>query len=338
MKHRRQAGSATIAALVLLVLLAAVAGGGALLISGSLLRERHSVDDYALRKALATEAERVAALIAADPTPEADSPQDPVWDALASPALADATDSLEDVSSALDPNWVQKNVFTKTGLKALLKDTGSADVLQQRRADLGFFTNLEQAYGDLFITDALAKYCTPYGYANINVSDEFALRRLFAIRTGDEAAADVFQARIRQLLSDRRILEPGNLRDFLGLDYDSLYPVINVEPVMNAHFVDPLTLGELLAYADLKVPHPPVAAQAILAMRDKVEMTSEQLHTLVGAADTSRIYQYLGVTTWFWKVTVKKAGDTLDMIITRIPVAKDEKPRFTIVERRYTRA
>jgi hypothetical protein len=333
----RQAGSATIAALVLLVLLAAVAGGGALVISGTLSRERHSLDDYALRKALAAEAERVAALLAEDPTPGADSPRDPVWDALASPALSEAADSLQDVSSALDPNWVQRNVFTKTGLTSLLKDTGSVDVLQQRRSDLGFFTNIEKAYGDLFIKDALEKYFTPYGYANINVTDEFALRRLYAIRTGDEAAADVFHARIQQLLIDQTILKPEDLRTFLGLDYDTLFPVMNAEPVMNAHFVDPLTLGELLAYPDLKVPHPQQAAQAILDMRDKVEMTAEQLQTLIGAPDTSRIYQYLGVTTWFWKVTVKKAQDTLDMIIARIPVAKDAKPRFTIVERRYTR-
>jgi hypothetical protein len=337
MRRGRQAGSATIAALVLLVLLAAVAGGGVLIVSASLSRERHSVDAYALRQALEKEGERVAALLAEDPTPGADSPQDPVWDGLASPGLEGAADTLQDVSSAVNPNWVQKNLFTKTGLKALLKDTGSADVLQQKRADLGFFINMEQAYGDLFIKDALEKYCTPYGYANINVTDEFALRRLFAIRTGDEAAADVFHARIQQLLIDQKILTPQDLRTFLGLDYDTLFPVMNVEPVMNAHFVDPLILGELLVYPDLKVPQPQQAAQAILTMRTTVEMSSEQLHTLIGAPATSRIYQYLGVTTWFWKVTVKQAQETLDMIVARMPVAPDQKARFTIVERRYSR-
>jgi hypothetical protein len=72
-------------------------------------------------------------------------------------------------------------------------------------------------------------------------------------------------------------------------------------------------------------------------MRDKVEMTGEQLHTLIGAPGTSRIYQYLGVTTWFWKVTVKQSHETLDMVVARIPVGPDEKARFTIVERRYSR-
>jgi len=337
MKARRNDGAATIAVLVLMVLLAASAGGGALILGGTLARERRSVDGYSLRRALEGEGQRIAAVLAADPTPQADSPADPVWAAVGAPGLADATDSLKDVSSALNPNWVQKNVLTKTGLKDLLKDTGSTDILQQRRADQGFFTDITAAYGDLFIEGALEKYCTPYGYPNINVTDEFALRKLYALRTGAEAAADVFHSKIQGLLIAQRILKPEQLRDFLGLDYDALYPVMNVEPTMNVHYVAPRILDALLGYPELKVPHAQATAQAILDARLTREISEADLHRMIGAADNNRIYQYLGVTTWFWKITVKHPSAVLDMVIARIPGAPDAKPRFTVVEERYAR-
>ncbi len=340
MKANRQAGSATVAALVLLILLASMAGGGVLIIRGALLRENRSVAGYDLRRALEKEGMRIVAALGEDPTPKADSPHDPVWSALTSPEMPEVTVALQDVSSALNPNWVQKNVFTRTGLKTLLKDSGSADVLQQRRADQGFFTDIKAAYGDLFAEGALEKYFTPYGYPNINVTDEFALRKLFALRTGDEAAADVFHSRIQGLLMEQRILMPDQLRTFLGLDYDTLYPVMNVEPCMNAHFVDHRILEELLAYPDLKVPRPQAAAQAILDMRSGAEMTSQDLRRMIAAPETSRIYQYLGVTTWFWKISVTHPSASLRLIVARVPGAPgspDDPPRFTIVEERYSR-
>ena len=87
----------------------------------------------------------------------------------------------------------------------------------------------------------------------------------------------------------------------------------------------------------LKVPNPLDTAKAIIAMRDTTEISAEQLHTLIGAPAASRVYQYLGVTTWFWKVTVKKAARVLDLVVARMPVAPDQKARFVIVERRYSR-
>jgi hypothetical protein len=337
MRADRRAGSATVAALVFLVVLASMAGGGVLIIRGALLREGRSVATYDQRQALEKEGERIVAALGDDPTPHSDSPHDPVWSALTSPDNPAVTVTLQDVSSALNPNWVQKNVFTRTELKSLLKDSGSADVLQQRRADTGFFTDIETAYGDLFVDGALEKYFTPYGYPNINTADEFALRKLFALRTGDEAAADVFHSHIQALLIQQRILKPDQLRTFLGLDYDRLYPVMNVEPAMNAHFVDPRILGDLLAYPELKVPHPQDAAQAILDMRASTEMTTDDLHRMIGAPDTSRIYQYLGVTTWFWKIGVTLSPASLSLIVARVPGAPDDPPRFTIVEERYSR-
>jgi hypothetical protein len=337
-KGNAQEGSASILVLVMLVLLTAAAGGCALLLNGTLSQQHRSAAAYALRRSLEGEAERVVAALASDPTPQSDSSLDPVWSAIQSPAVEGASLALADASSALDPNWAQKNVFSKTGLKALLKAPGNADVLQQRREDKGFFMDFTDAYGDLFVEGALEKHFTAYGYANINVTDEFALRKLYALRTGDAKAAEAFHGKIQQLLTDQKILKPEELRTFLGSAYDALFPTVNAEPIMNVHFVDALTLTELLAYPDLKVPHPSEVAQAILNSRERSELSSADMKQMIGASPTSRIYQYLGVTTWFWRITASKEKSHLEMIVARVPGSPDAPAQFSIVEERFSRS
>lgn len=331
-----QSGSASITVLVLLVFCAAVAAGGILVLEATLLRERRSVNANDQRKALSAEAERVIALLANDPTPQSDSHVDPVWGELLTPALEGATVVLKDVSSALDPNWVQKNVFTKTGLKTLLMGESAAEALQQRREDKGFSTDIVSEYGDLFADKALETYFTAYGYPNINVTDEFALRALYALRTGDPSGAETFHARIQQLLAEKKLLKPDQLQAFFGADYDKLFPIMNAEPIMNAHFIDPLVLRALLAYPDLKVPQPAQSAASILDARDSAELSLEALHGLIGAPAESRIYQYIGVTTWFWKIGVTKGTAHAETIVARIPAEADVPRRYVIVEQRFT--
>jgi hypothetical protein len=336
--RRAQEGSASVLVLVLLTMLAAAAGGAAGLLQGSLRYLRASEDASAMRRSLEREADRVIAALAADPTPGTDSPLDPVWSVVGAPGGEGVVLSLADVSSALDPNWVQKNVLSRTALKSLLSSAGAADELQQRREDRGFSLDLPGAYGDLFAEGALDRYFTAYGTANINVTDEFALRALYALRTGDAAAAEDFHARVRQLLRGQRVLRPDELQAFLGPGYDALYPVMNAEPCMNVHFLDPLILTELLAYPALAVPHPRESALAILETRTRSELSSRDLLKLVAAPDASRIYQFLGVVTWFWRLTVATRNARLELVIARVPGSFGEPARFQIVEERYGRS
>jgi hypothetical protein len=337
MRHPQE-GSASVLVLVLLTLLAAAAGGAVSLLQGSLRYLRASEDVSAVRRSLEREADRVMAALAADPTPDADSPLDPVWSAIGTPAGEGFTLSLADVSSALDPNWVQKNVFTRTGLASLLRSPEAADELQQRREDRGFSLDLPGEYGDLFADGVLNRYFTAYGTVNVNVTDEFALRRLYALRTGDAAGAEAFHARVQQLLRDRRILRPDELPAFLGPGYDELEPIINAEPCMNVHFLDPLILSGLLAYPALAVPDPQESARAILETRTRAELSGADVVNLVAAPAASRIYQYFGVVTWFWRLTVAKRDARLELVIARVPGRRREPPRFLIVEERYARS
>ena len=333
MSRDRAEGSVSVLVFAVLAFLAAGAGGVVLLLNASIQYQRKSQAAYQARLSLEGHAESVVAALAADPTPRSDSPLDPVWDFVAS-APDGVRLTLSDVSSALNPNWIQKSVFSKTALRSTLKTEGDADVLQQRRENTGFSESLGEAYGDLFVEGALGRYFTAYGYANINVTDEFALQRLYALRTDDSAGAEVFHSQVQRLLMEQRILKPAELRTFLGSVYDAMYPVVNVEPCMNVHFVDPDVLIALLSYPELKVPHPAEAARQILDARGRTELSEDDLTRIMGAPPASRIYQYFGVVTWFWRISASAGSSRLDLVVARLPGATGDPTRYATVEER----
>jgi hypothetical protein len=335
-RRKSQGGSTSVTALILLVLLAAVAGGGIIVLQSALSYDAKSVRNDEQKLPLKKEAQRVIKALCDDTTPEADSPLDQVWSAIRMPETEGVTIKLQDLSSNLNPNWVQKNILAKTHLGDLLKPGVTPDVLQQRREDKGFSVDLALEYGDLIKEEAIPKYFTAYSYANINVTDEFALRKLYAIRTGDEPGSEVFHGHVQELLAQKKILKPTDLRQFLGIDYDTLYPMMNVEPIINVHFMDPMVLNELLSYPDWKVSHPREKAQIVLDSRDRSELTGEELRRIIGVAEDNRILQYLGVITWFWKITVSRETASLVLIVARLPSEGESAPRFLITEERFS--
>jgi len=283
------------------------------------------------------EAMRMLAELGRDPSPEVDSPDDPVWAAASRPLLQGAAVRLEDVSSAVNLNWAPRSLFAGTALRGLLRPGHGPDELLMRREERGLGLDLASLYGDLFNEGAIRAYCTPYGYPNINVADELALSSVCAARTGSESAGNDLRARIQLLRMRKKLLAREEVRQFLGADEALLFPLVNGEPSLNVHFLAPFTLEAIMAWPEMKVPHPAQAAGAILGMRATAAVTRAGLAGIVGAPADSRIYQYLGVVTWFWRITVERRTASLVLVAARLPTEEGEHPRFLAVEERYAR-
>jgi hypothetical protein len=331
----REDGSASVYVLVVLVLLSSLALGVYGLVGAGFTYERRSTARSAQRRELEEALAAVLAALADDPTPEADTPNDPVWQRIG--WIEGAVVELADVSSRVNPNWVRKNLLEKTRIGSLMEPGASPDGLQQYREETGFHMNVGSAYETYFRDDAMERYLSPYGYANINVTDEFALRRLYALRTGDHLAAEAFHGRVQQLLRERRLIHREGLREFLGSKADLLLPVMNVEPVWNVHFAEELLLQAVLDYPELQVPDPSAALSSLLASREGGGTAAEDLPSIIGAPPESRVYQYLGLTTWFWRVHVSIAGASLHAVVARTPaISEDGEDRFQVVRHEYS--
>ncbi|HVP19749.1 MAG TPA: hypothetical protein VMU36_12185, partial [Spirochaetia bacterium] len=161
--HTGREGSTTVVALAMLILMASVSAGCALILKAALAHTTRSSDRHQLRLLLRREGERVITLISRDPTPDTDSPMDPVWTEITHGVSPGITVALQDVSSKLNANWVQKPLFQKTALGELLRPGYTAQDLQQRREDKGISTDIAAEYGDLIKEEALGRYFTGYG-------------------------------------------------------------------------------------------------------------------------------------------------------------------------------
>jgi hypothetical protein len=232
---------------------------------------------------------------------------------------------------------VRKNLLEKTELGTLMKPGADPDGLQQYREETGFHSDVGTAYEAYFRDEAMQRYLSPHGYANVNVTDEFALRMLYALRTGGETAAEAFHGRVQLLLREKRLVSREALEEFLGADEELLYPVMNVEPVWNVHYTEELLLRAVLGYPELQVPDPRAALSTLLSAREGPAVVADDLSSIIGAPPESRVYQYLGVVTWFWEVRVRMGSVALYAVVARVP-AKDDggEDRFQVVRREYS--
>ncbi len=324
-----QQGSASVLVLSVLVFLSALFLGAVTFIElaahGLARSQRQDEELRALRKAAG---EAVEALLT-DPTPFADAPTDPVWSWLAQARGDGLAVRLEDVSSRLGPNWIRKELLQDL---EVLEPGRTAQELQQFREDTGLHLNLRPDYETYIQTQALASMFTPYGYYNINLSDEFVLRKVHWQRGGDLQAAESFRIMVQQARVQKRLIDPEVLPEFLGEEnYRLLFPVVNAEPAMNVHFVPEPVLEGLFRHYE----QPRERLALLLSSRRAAELTESELRGLLGdsAGQASPLRPFLGLKTWFWRISVEGREQRLEWIVARVP-REDGMPEFRRVEER----
>lgn len=336
MKPDTQEGSVGVQYLAILFFLAAATGAAALMVTSALSYQKRSEAEFKTRAALEEAALKALPLLEDDATPEADGAGDPIWD-FPNDGSAGITRKVRDVSSALNANFVRKAVFEKTDLQDLMIPGKTEDELQQFREDSGLSPSVE-AYKAFFTKEAMKYSVTGYGWANINVSDEFALRKLCAAATGSEAFAETLHGKVQQLLIEKKVLGREELPFFLGTRVADLFPIMNVEPAMNVNFVDPHILRELIAYPDYHLSGVTAKADSILSMRLAREIKPQDLGGLFGLDANHILFQYFGCRTWFWEISAERDDKRCVLVVAAIPelsALATTKRKFSVIERRF---
>jgi hypothetical protein len=244
----------------------------------------------------------IMADLEADPSPDVNGPDDPVlsWQGK---KIGAYTVHINSLSNRLNPNFIRKNVFEKTNLSFLFEPGKTADALRQFREDQGLFLS-PSAYGEFFSPPVYEKYFSGYGWGNINLIDEFAARSLALALTGSPSEAEAFREKIQTLLINQQLVSGDDLRLVLGESYDTLFPYINAEPLLNVNDLDPLLLRELIAYPDYEIRNPEGKYREILERRSAGPLDAGELHQILGIDAANPLYYYLGAITWFWEVII----------------------------------
>ncbi|MDR2404402.1 MAG: hypothetical protein LBD78_10280 [Spirochaetaceae bacterium] len=336
MKNHSSAGFASLQFLYALFLLSALAGGLGYCLAPLIRAEERAKGynrEYAAAKIIQ---EKVRAALASDPSPGGNGPDDPVW-TLNGTTEDGCTITINPVSDRLNPNFIRKNIFEKTALSRLFRPGFTADDLQQWREDHGLSLSAA-AYHRFFDDGVFEQYFSCYGWANINLIDEFAARTLVSSLTGSEHAAESIRQRIETLLINRTRADRESLASILGIHYGDLFPLINTEPLMNVNFIDSLLLKELIAYPDYKISSPETRWQELINLRTAGIPDREKLSLILGTGTDNPLLQYLGCITWFWEVRIEGRELSCRAVICRLPrgAADQNGPgEYIIIEERY---
>ncbi|MDR2029792.1 MAG: hypothetical protein LBP93_09695 [Treponema sp.] len=280
--------------------------------------------------------EAILADLSADPSPEINGPDDPVlnWNGETGKGY---TISVRPLSDRLNPNFIRKNIFEKTKLMELLNPGTTPDGLQQFREDHGL-SLVSQDYEDFFSPGVFQKYLSPYGWANINLIDEFALRQLVRSLTGSEHLAEEIRNKVQILLINQERVSGETLRSFLGIDYGSLFPFINAEPLMNVNHTEPLLLKEIIAYPDYRITGAEIKYQDLAARLSREALDIHQVMEILDIDRTHPVLNYLGSITWFWEIIITGNKLSCRTVVCRLPPedpSLSEPAQFRIIEQRY---
>jgi hypothetical protein len=336
MKKNSCAGFASAQFLFALFFLASLSMGTAFFLSSAIKIEE------AARRTNAADAEIDAILQAIltdlydDPSPEVNGTDDPVWlwNGKTENGYAIRVRSLSD---RLNPNFVRKNIFEKTNLMGILNPETTPDGLQQFREDHGM-SLVPQDYGEFFSPEIFEKYFSPYGWANINLIDEFAARQLTRSLTGSESTAEELRSKIQTLLIKGERVSGGNLRSFLGMDYDALFPFINAEALMNINLAEPLVLKAIISYPDYRISSAEIKYQELIARIEGEALDIQQLMEILDIDRTHPLLNYFGSITWFWEITITGNRRSCRTVLCRLPPEDPslaEPAQFQIIEQRY---
>ncbi|ULQ59085.1 hypothetical protein K7I13_11280 [Brucepastera parasyntrophica] len=338
MKQDSETGAAAVSFLIILFFLSAVAAGAGFFISSVIKMENRYRQSSSRESEIGLILEKILEDLYTDQTPEVNSPDDPVW-AWNDTAENGYSISIIPLSDRLNPNFVRKNVFEKTSLHDLFLPGRTADDLQQFREENGLSLS-ETIYETFFDEKILSSYFSAYGWANINLIDEFAARQLAQSLTGSSYTGESFRNQIQTLLITQQLVDRNTLRETLAGSYDDFFPVINAEPLMNVHFMEPFLLKELIAYPDYNISSPNVRYQEILSLREKGSITQETLANILGIDKTNRLFYYIGCITWFWEIKIENETTVSSTIVCRFPqegIDASGEIRYQIVEQRYNK-
>lgn len=310
----------TLLVILFISTLAAGIGTGVSLTRYSVIRVRLITTE---KEILQDEVMAVINQLSGDPTPNADSAFDPVWDYIRNKTTENMKLQLTDVSSRININSVHPLFLERTEFRNTFKTGSTIETFRNARNQYGFCIKIPEVYRDIFSGSALENYFTSYGFMNINTAYEFSLQRMFELLTGDPAAAEVFHSFLEQSLTSKSIMENEALQTAFGSSYRLISPLIGTWPEMNVNFIPEFVLEQVLCYpyGGKQLQNSSAALKNILYLRKIQEINSSQLRSMIHVTESlqERIFQYLGTKTWFWEIKAETAESSVQAVAVYLP-------------------
>ncbi|MBN2651893.1 MAG: hypothetical protein JXR63_05870 [Spirochaetales bacterium] len=211
-----------------------------------------------------------------------------------------------DVSSRLNPNFCRTSLFEKSDMGQWFVSQDKIQEFKDLRAKRLPSEDVE-VYREFFKEEVYDLYFSPYTFVNFNVAYADELAKLIEYRTQGRMGYDAALGSVNSLIEQLKLLDYEGLKGFFGAEFEAVYPVINVQPLLNVNFVDEELLKKILSYpfGGKEILNFGAIAQTIVNARESRAIDMEYLRGVVSAGDESlRVYEYLGVNTWVWEIEI----------------------------------
>ena len=276
--------------------------------------------------------------LADDPTPLADSMNDPVWDSVKALRTDGITISLQDISSgfnlnAINPKWLEEPSFA-----LYLNGTASASNICKQRI-IAFFSNQEDVK-DYIAEDTLGSIFSLYGYVNPNTTDPETIAKYIEDRIEDtESAVMIASDLSTAALSE--ILYGKDVDRILGPFKEKINPVVAPVPMINVNMAERKLLEIVLSlpYDNKGLKKSSEILDGLMADKLAGEVLPSDILSRIETENTEDggklVLSFLGTTTWFWKITaVDQEGTSLTFIAARIPdFSEEDTMKFQVINK-----
>ena len=256
-----------------------------------------------------------------DVSSEGDSLFDSVWDRNNSTEDGYLI-TLESLSGKINLNFLDSKVLLESGLPFVFYDSKSIIEIENLRSERLLYSYEE--IKDYISEENFSKYFSFYGFANINIMNATSLELL------------VNQKRNILLANKQLIKTETEYNLFCGINYSEIFPYINLDAAINVNFIDEDCLYKLINYAGFELTSKKRKVDTLLSLREKRELTQEDIITILGITKNDELYYYLGSKTWFWKISIQGKTQDCHVILCRsVEKTSELKPKFYIIEKRW---
>lgn len=223
---------------------------------------------------------------------------------------------LIELSSKINPNFVDFTIFKEPYLKHFLKDQYNWRDLYQFREEKGLLNDISPYYR--FFKDDM-DILTNYNLPNINnMSDDIA-QKLYSLYSNDDARSHSFKERVVQNRINGTILDERTYRTFLTGFNPSIANIITTTPAWNVNYIDQNILRALITkkYRDRNIDGFVNKRETLLRLRETKYIKKDEIESLLQLKPHEQsILTYLGDRTTFYliRITNKKENSITELI------------------------
>lgn len=239
----------------------------------------------------------------------------PLFDRIKELESDSITINIYDISSKLNPNFIDFTIFKTPTLKSKLIDGITWQTLNSFREEVGFTTDTS-IYND-FLRDKEELF-TLHNMPNINNASDNMLKLFYTTFTRNKNKAEDFKYLLVQNRKQKKVYDDKSYRSMLTGFNKEIPNYVTIIPTWNVNFTPESLIRTVLSkkYNNKHIQDYMEKITSILNLRIDREITDKMLQNILKLRKEEKtVLTYLGTKTTFWQIDISDSKNNLKTTI-----------------------